>query len=380
MATKKTESSTTKSGSSVSMAELLQKVKSSIVTPQKGSIIKGRITKLTPQEILVDINAKTEAVVLEKDRRLLRNLLSRLSVGDTVDVQVLNPESDLGNPVVSLRRFLDDLTWEKLAGVQKNRESVSVTITELTRGGYIVTTTEGTTGFLPNSYVSFTPQTAGGTQESNDLIGKTIKAYVLELNRPLRKIIFSQKPTLDVKDFEEAVKGIKKDQIIEGTVTNCASFGVFVAVPLQNDAFIDGLVHISEVSWNESSNLQDMFHAGQKVTCKVINIDKDAKRIELSIKRLTDDPFVKLTQSLSVDQKVTGVVKRVAASGLYVALDILSEQNDTTTEAVLRKEKIPPNTVFEVGSKITATISQIDAKRHRISLVPVLTEKPIGYR
>ncbi len=168
------------------MADLMRSAKTDFVTPRKGDVVSGIITKLTRSEILIDINAKTEGVVLEKDRQILSSILSSIEVGDKVMVSVLNPEGELGNPVVSLRRFIDDIVWEKLRSLQKNKEVLEVTVDSITKGGFLVTTQNGISGFLPNSHAST-------LENPQNLIGKNIKTVILELNRELHKIIFSQK-------------------------------------------------------------------------------------------------------------------------------------------------------------------------------------------
>lgn len=382
------------SGHASSMAELMARSQKIFLTIHKGDLVKGRITKLTSSEILVDIDTKTEAVVLEKDKRILRNLLSSLKVGDEVEASILNVESDTGNPVVSLRRFLDNLTWRRLAELQTKQEPLEVMVNEVTRGGFLVATLDGTSGFLPNSHTLFihSKLDADGAQSFNDisllnsqdLLNKKIKVYVLELNKTARKIIFSQKPVLNLQEFEEKIKDLKIGQKIEAIVANITSFGIFVYIPLsangetQSAGFIDGLIHISEVAWNDAGNMQDSFQPGQKVEAIVIKFDKEAKRVDLSVKRLTVDPFAENTKNISVDQKITGVVCRIASNSVILEIEGISTEGKV--EGIIRKEKIPPNTTYEVGDKITATVSQVDLARHRIMLVPVLKEKPLGYK
>ena len=198
-------SSTTKSSKPMTMAELMAAHKTNFVNVSKGQVISGTVTKLTSGEILVDIGAKTEAVVMEKDKRILRSLLSSLKIGDKVTVSVLNPESDYGNPVVSLRRFNDDRVWVKLEEFKKDKTQLDIMVGELTKGGFLVSTKDGISGFMPNSQTTF-------MQNAQDLVGKEIKATVIELNRPLRKVIFSQKATAAGEDFEKATKSIKVGQ------------------------------------------------------------------------------------------------------------------------------------------------------------------------
>lgn len=349
-----------------SMAELMQKAKTPLVSINKGDIVKGKITKITSSEILVDINAKAEAIVLEKDKGLHRNLLSLFKVGDQVSVSVLSPESETGNPIVSLRRFVGDRLWETLAKKLETQESLQSQITELTKGGYIVQIESGVSGFLPNSQTSF-------VDSPNQLIGKTMPLYILELERKENKIIFSQRPRILAEEFKQMVKTIKTGQKVKATVTAVTSFGLFVSFPVAQKA-LDGLVHVSEIAWERTEDVASEFSVGQEIEAVVIRIDFDSKRVDLSIKRLTQDPFEEITKQYPLDKKVKGVVKKIMSTGILVAI------SDSEIEAFIRKEKIPPTVSFEEGSAIEGTVSEVDSRRHRIILVPVLKEKPIGYR
>lgn len=370
-----TQSDTSKqSNKATSMAELMARAHTAVPSLQKGAQIKGTITKLSPKEITVDINGKTDAVVLEKDKSLLRSLLAMLKVGDTVTVQILNPESDMGNPVVSLRRFLDNAIWGRLADFQKNQEPIDVTVTEVTRGGYLVSGKNGIAGFLPNSHM------LSQGEPNAEPLQKAIKVYVLELNRDAHKVIFSQKPVVSKEDFERIAKAISVGQKIDTVVSNITTFGIFVSMHVGKDS-IDGLIHLSELSWDENGeDALSKFTVGQKIEASVIKIDPDAKRVDLSIKRLQADPFEKVSKHMSLEQKVKGTVTKVTASAIYVDVEIPVNEEISKVNGMIRKEKVPPNMTFDEGQSIQVTISQIDSKRHRVLLVPVLQAKPIGYR
>jgi ribosomal protein S1 len=136
---------------------------------------------------------------------------------------------------------------------------------------------------------------------------------------------------------------------------------------------IEGFIHISEVSWDKVDDLSGIFSSGQKVDAVIARFDNEGKRVNLSVKRLTADPFEKLMAEYPVDKKVNGTVAKVDDNGLTVTLD-------NEVEGLIRKEKIPLTTSYTVGQKITVTVSEFDKRRHKIILVPVLLEKPIGYR
>jgi ribosomal protein S1 len=355
-----------KSSKSTTMAELLASHKTTFVKVNKGEILSGTITKLTSSEILVDIGAKTEAVVLEKDKRILKSLLSSIKLGDKVTVAVLNPESDYGNPVVSLRRFNDDRVWKQLDALQKSKEPLPATVDESTKGGFLVSTKDGLSGFLPNSQTVF-------LENSQDLVGKTINVSVIELNRSARKIIFSQKAVMGSEDFEKAVKALKIGQKIEATISNVAPFGIFLSVKLPDKKTVEGFVHISEVSWERIVTIPDTFKAGEKIEAEILNFDKESQRVNLSIKKLVKDPFEEKLKSYVVDQKISGSVTKVLSNGVLVNVG-------EGIEGFIKKDKIPPTISYNEGSPVNTTVVEVDTRRHRLILVPVLTGKPIGYR
>lgn len=344
-----------------SMAELMAKSAPSIKSFKKGEIIDGTITKLTSGEILVDIGAKTEAVVLEKDKAILNTLLNSLKVGDKVKVSVLNPESDQGNPVVSLRRFIDERLWGDLEKLKNDEVQLDITVNDVTKGGFLVTTSDGLSGFLPNSQVIL-------NDSPNSFVGKKMKAVILEINRQLHKIIFSQKAATSEADFTKAVADIKVGETIDAVVSNTATFGVFVS--LKNS---EGFVHLSELSWDRVESAENFYKPGETISVKVIGIDKEGKRINLSVKRLTEDPFEEAVKNFAVDKKVKGEIKKIGSVGLTIDLG-------DEVEGLVKKEKVPPSSSYKVGDALELTVSEVDAKRHRVILVPVLKEKPIGYR
>lgn len=361
----------TKSSGAKSMAELMATSQKTVTPVVKGEIMEGKITKLTASEILVDINAKTEAVVLEKDNRLLRTLLSTLNVGDTVTVSVLNPESDMGCPVVSLRRFLDNAQWRVAEQKQKSQEAVTVTIKEVTRGGYVVESSFGLSGFLPLSQL--TEQDSQVTQ-SSELLGKRLEAYVQEVQRANTRIIFSQRPILTNEAFSQATKTIKVGEKVQVTVSHVAPFGLFVL--FSQNFLLTGFIHISEISWEDVKDLSVMFPKGKEFEAVITGIDRAAKRIELSVKRLTVDPFKEQIKELGTDQKVKGIITSVGSMGIGITF----EHNGISFTGTIRKEKIPVNMTLEKGSSIDAIVSQIDTHKRKIFLVPALKEKPMGYR
>lgn len=343
------------------MADLLSSHKSSFVAIKKGDTIPGIITKLTSSEILVEIGAKTEAVVLEKDKAILQSLLSSLKAGDKVFVYILSAESDFGYPVVSLRKFIDEKIWERAKDLAKKKEILDIKVLEETRGGYVVSF-DGISGFLPNSHM---------ISSDTDLVGKTVKAAVYEVNKEAKKVIFSQKTTLTRADFEKASANIKPGGKVLVKIINVAPFGIFATIPSATQTPLEGFIHQSEASW-EGSDLSG-FKSGEEIEAQVLGLDFENKRVNLSIKRLTEDPFAEVLEKFVPDKKVAGTITKVSSSGIVLDLG-------DGVEGIIKKEKVPPNSSYEIGQEISATVIDVDTNRHKVVLVPILLEKPMGYR
>lgn len=353
------------------MAKLLAKKETQVQSFKKGDIVKGTVTKLTKQEILVDLNGKADALVLERDKRILHTLLTTLKVGDEVSVSVLSPESDNGHPVVSLRRFVDDKVWDKLGKIQSDRKLVNVEITDITKGGYVVQMESGASGFLPQSHVMH-------SQNQDVAQGSTIQVYVQDLKRQDGKIIFSQKQSLTPEEFKAVMAQYKKDQKVTASVENITPFGLFVSLPYtkkgeKEEFTVDGLIHISEVSWEKVDNITDQHSVGDSVEAVIIGFDTDSKRVDLSFKRMSEDPFVQTLKKYPVDAKVEATVLKTVDGNVHVQLE-------EGVEGVIRKEKVPANKTYNTGDSVNLVVSNIDERRRKIELTPVLLEKPLMYR
>ncbi len=357
------------SSKATSMADLMAKHSTSIVSFKKGDTVKGKITKISKNEILVDLHAKGEALIIEKDPRLMRQLLNSISVGLDVEATVISPESESGQPIVSLRRFLDTKMWDIVEGLKKSQEQFNATVLEVTKGGYVLVSESGLNGFLPNSHVSFS-----STQSLTN--GKTVKVSVADYNKEDQKIIFSQKTTLPQEDFEKLTKILKSGDKVNGTISHIANFGLFITLHPFKDALektVDGLIHISEIAWERTEDIASLYTVGADIEASVIGFDRDSRRVDLSLKRMTVDPFEKRKVLYPLEKKVTGSVARVEDGNVFV---VFSDE----TEGMIKKEKVPPATVYEVGQNITATVSGHDVRRRRLELTPVLLEKPLMYR
>lgn len=355
------------------MAELMAKMGSKVSPLKKGEKVTGTLTEVSPQEIMLRAESGVDMIVLEKDRRLHKQLLTLLKSGDVVTAVVLYPESDAGYPAVTLREFMAERVWQELEKLQKSGQEVSVTVAETTKGGLVVESDNGVAGFLPNSHMN--------KKQTENVIGQKLLVHIAELNRETKKVVFSQKSALTADDFTKLANEYKAGTKVTGTVNGITQFGIFVSLPFtttkNENITVDGLVHISEVSWEKVADLHELFQAGQTVEAVVIGVDGRSKRIDLSLKKLTKDPFQAILDSFPAEKKVSGTAKEMTNDGLIVDL---GEVAGVSVEGLIKKDKIPPTTKYEVGSAVTATVVSVDSRKRKVMLTPVLLEKPLMYR
>ena len=359
----------------------------------------------------------------------IRDIISGLSVGDTIDVMVIYPENDAGQVVLSMRKASQDARWQDLEDKKKSGEEIEVVALEVNRGG-VICDYFGLRGFLPASQLTKIPS------QLSDLIGKKLTARVIELDKKTNRLIFSQKQP-DIKDLKIIQKLLEKVNIgqkLSGVVSAILPFGIFVEVELkgttssqgttgtkgnvilspsivtlseakslrvnsakdldsspaaQNDKKkaldtrdtlnsrdthkLEGLVHISEISWEKIEDPSKLFKVGDKVEVMVIAKEETTGRLNLSIKQLAHDPFLEASAVFSKDEEVSGSVTRVTPYGVFVTLK-------DGVEGLMHISKISPNENYQIGQKVTCTIESIDAGARRISLSPVAREKPVLFR
>lgn len=350
-------------GKAKSMADLMASFGKNIKPLQKGDTVEGTVKKLTPQEILLDIGGKGDALVLEYDKKNMENLLKLLKLGDRVKAQVLSPEAEEGFPVVSLRRTLDDAIYSGLEKAYENNEIVKADIVDETKGGFFAVTNSGVRGFLPNSQ----------TLDEDDLVGKRLDTKIVEFDRSKKRVIFSQKATVYTVNAEEINKHYKKGDTVKAEVNNVTPYGIYINLEPKGGALVEGFIHISEVSHDRVEDLESLFEKGNKIEAQVIDIDKENRRVNLSLKSLTKDSFEDIKEKYKVEQKVKGTVIDVKSRGVTLQLD---EQ----IKGFIPAAKIPSSTSYTVGDAIEVEVSDFDMKRRLVIVSPILKAIPIGYR
>jgi len=378
----KSTQNTTKplSKGSQSFADLFAASQNKVRALRRNQEVTGTVVAISSTEILIDVGAKSEGIVTGRELHAVSDLVAGISVGDKVDATVIFPENDAGQVVLSLRKLSGEKRWTELEEKKDNEEDIDVTALEVNRGG-VICDYLGIRGFLPASQLGTTPS------KLSDLIGKNLRARVIEVDKVGNRLILSQK-TPDKKDLTRILALLSKVKIgekLSGVITAVLPFGVFVEVTSEDlrieeklgkeekTVKLEGLVHISELSWDKIDDPSREFNVGDDVEVVVIAKDETTGRLNLSIKQLLKDPFEEETSKLSKDENVKGSVVRMTPYGAVVALE-------GGLEGLIHISKIPPELNLEVGSEVSCSVDSVDVKSRRISLIPVAKAKPILYR
>jgi len=358
------------------MDELLAQTGYALKGLKKGQLVEGLVTDVTKRMILVDIGAKTEGVVLDKEFEFIKDMIRDLQVGDTIEAHVLSPENDRGQILLSMRQAAADKKWNLFDQLLKTGEPVEVRGLEVNRGGIIVRV-QGVRGFVPSS--QFGRQYLGRLDE---LQNKSFKVKVIEVDRDKNRLIFSEKEVSEkvaLSQQVEALKQVKVGDELDGIVSGIMPFGVFVRVNINikdkktGELFLEGLVHISEISWEKVDNPGVHYKTGDKIKVKVIGVDKDSARLNLSVKQLLEDPWAKIEDKYPEGAKVKGKITRLAAFGAFVNFG-------PGVDGLIHISKIPAEKEFKAGQAIECFVESVDKEHRRMSLSLALLKKPVGYK
>jgi small subunit ribosomal protein S1 len=357
------------SNNNQSMESLLQTENMNVDMPQAGEIRTGTIASVSSSQVLVSIGAKSEGVISGKELdQLSAEDRETLKVGVEIPVYVVNPEDENGNVVLSFRRAQEQLSWDDVEKMLEEDRTYESKIVGFNKGGLIVLV-NGLRGFVPSSQIGAIrrAQTTGDTPEQRwqKMIGQPISVRIVEVDRERRRLILSERAasTESRQSLKERVLDeLEVGKVYTGRVTSLAGFGAFVNV---NGA--DGLVHLSEISWDRVQHPKEVLEVGQEVKVKVINIDHEKKRIGLSIRALADDPWKTRVEKFSVGQLVEGVITRLTKFGAFARLEGDIEGLIHISEIADHRIEHPKEALKE-GQVHTLRIIRVDTDQHRIGL------------
>jgi len=341
------------------MADLLREDQNSIRALAHGDIVDGVVVRVDPDEVLVDIGAKSEGIISNRELSARGEQPVTLNSGDQVKVYIIQPEDEHGNVVLSLRKARAEGIWQAVAEKESEGEILDAEVREQNKGGLIVNIM-GLRGFLPSSQVA--RQFSGNLME---LVGTKIPVKILEVNRKRNRLIVSQRAAQDedrARLREELFEKLKVGDVITGKVSGVTSYGAFV-----NLGGADGLIHISELSWDRINNVSDVLTVGDELSVKVIKLDPELSRISLSLRQMSQDPWDTIENQFPPGKAVPGIVTKTKKYGAFLQIadgvEGLLHISELSWDHVERTED-----VLKVGEEVEVMVLSADKVRRRISL------------
>jgi len=353
-----------------SMETLLQEEGLALDLPKQGEIRKGVIARIGENEILVSIGTKSEGIISGREKEQIPAAeLATFEVGKEIPVFILNPEDQNGNVVLSYTRAREEEDWQTVEGLLMSGEAYESKIAGYNKGGLIVHI-GSLRGFVPASQISVLRRVDSSSEATPDqryakMVGEPITVRVVEVDRERHRLILSERSAL--QETRETLKDrlldeLKPGDVRTGRVTSLADFGAFISIE-----GADGLVHLSEISWERIKHPNEVLKVGQEVQVRVISVDRERKRIGLSIRQLLPDPWLKKVEGIKEGQLVEGKITHLTKFGAFARLGEDLEGLIHISE--LSEQRINhPKEVVKEGDVVTLRVIKIDAERRRIGL------------
>ncbi len=331
-----------------------------LVPFNEGDVVTGRVVRIDKDEVLVDIGYKSEGVILSNELSIRKsaNPFDEVEMGEEVDALVLTKEDQDGRLILSKKRARFEKAWRRIEAAAESGEPVEGTVIEVVKGGLIIDL--GVRGFLPASLVDIRR-----VQNLDDFLGQKIECKVIELNRSRNNVVLSRRAVLEEERKEvrqQILDRLQPGQIVEGAISNIVDFGAFVDLD-----GIDGLIHISELSWSHVNHPSEILSIGDVVPVKVLDIDRDRQRISLGLKQTQEDPWQRVVDTYNLGDELEGRVTKVVSFGAFV--EILDGVEGLVHISELAQHHVEnPREVVNQGDVIRVRILEIDSERRRLSL------------
>jgi small subunit ribosomal protein S1 len=325
-----------------------------------GDIVEGTIVKVDRDEVLLDIGYKTEGVIPSRELSIKHDVdpSEVVSVGDEIEALVLQKEDKEGRLILSKKRAQYERAWGTIEEKKERDEVVEGTVIEVVKGGLIIDI--GLRGFLPASLVEMRR-----VRDLQPYVGKTLEAKIIELDKNRNNVVLSRRAWLEQTQSEvrsDFLNKLAKGQVRNGVVSSIVNFGAFVDL-----GGVDGLVHVSELSWKHIDHPSEVVEVGQEVTVEVLDIDLDRERVSLSLKATQEDPWRQFARTHAIGQVVPGKVTKLVPFGAFVRVQDGIEGLVHISELAERHVEIPEQ-VVNVGDELLVKVIDIDLERRRISL------------
>jgi len=340
--------------------ELVPDYEASFPEINEGEVVHGTVVRVDKDEVLVDIGYKSEGVIPVAELTIRRsvNPADEVAIGEEIDALVLTKEDAEGRLILSKKRARFELAWKKIEQAAESGEPVIGKVIEVVKGGLILDL--GVRGFLPASLVDIRR-----VQDLDEFLARELRCKVIELNRSRNNVVLSRRAVLEDerKEMRQAILDrLSPGDVIEGQISNIVDFGAFVDLD-----GMDGLIHISELSWSHVNHPSEVLDIGQTVQVKVLDIDRERQRISLGLKQTQTDPWQQVLDSYREDDVVEGRVAKVVTFGAFV--EILPGVEGLVHISELAPHHVEnPREVVSQGQAVNVRILEIDGERRRLSL------------
>ena len=331
-----------------------------IVPFEEGDVVTGKVVRIDKDEVLVDIGYKSEGVIPSGELSIRKSVdtSEEVEIGEEVDALVLTKEDQDGRLILSKKRARFERAWRRIEAAAESGEPVIGAVIEVVKGGLIIDL--GVRGFLPASLVDIRR-----VPNLDEYLGQNIQCKVIELNRSRNNVVLSRRAVLEEERKEQRQAILERLQpglIIEGQISNIVDFGAFVDLD-----GIDGLIHISELSWSHVNHPSEILSIGDTVQVKVLDIDRDRQRISLGLKQTQEDPWQRVVDTYNVGDELEGTVTKVVAFGAFV--EILEGVEGLVHISELAQQHVEnPREIVQPGDDVKVKILEIDSERRRLSL------------
>jgi small subunit ribosomal protein S1 len=340
--------------------ELIPDYESTFPTINEGEVVNGTVVRVDKDEVLVDIGYKSEGVIPVSELSIRRsvNPADEVSIGDEIAALVMTKEDADGRLILSKKRARFEIAWKAIEHAHEQGDPVMGRVIEVVKGGLILDL--GVRGFLPASLVDIRR-----VQDLDEYMGQELRCKVIELNRSRNNVVLSRRAVLEDerKEMRQAILDkLNPGDVVEGTISNIVDFGAFVDLD-----GMDGLIHISELSWSHVNHPSEVLEIGQKVDVKVLDIDRERQRISLGLKQTQTDPWQQVLESYNEGDIVAGKVTKVVTFGAFV--EILPGVEGLVHISELAQHHVEnPREVVSQGDTVNVRILEVDAERRRLSL------------
>jgi small subunit ribosomal protein S1 len=326
----------------------------------EGDVVTGHVVRIDNDEVLVDIGYKSEGVIPVGELSIRKSVdpSDEVSLGEEVDALVLTKEDQDGRLILSKKRARFEKAWRRIEAAAESGEPVNGSVIEVVKGGLIIDL--GVRGFLPASLVDIRR-----VPNLDEYMGQTIECKVIELNRSRNNVVLSRRAVLEEQrkeDRERILDRLQPGQIVEGMISNIVDFGAFVDLD-----GIDGLIHISELSWSHVNHPSEILNIGDTVSVKVLDIDRQRQRISLGLKQTQEDPWQRVVDTYNIGDELEGNVTKVVTFGAFV--EILDGVEGLVHISELAQHHVDnPREIIQPGDPVRVKILEIDSERRRLSL------------